>query len=86
MGNLVLLTPAYTAFQARIAIVLQSVTTFITSPLRTHRGVIPARRRKSVSSGAGLTDVADVADDVGVVVASQVVNTEDNPYLKSLFL
>ncbi len=83
MGNLVLLTPAYTAFQARIAIVLQSVTTFITSPLRTHRGVIPARRRKSVSSGAGLTDVAD---DVGVVVASQVVNTEDNPYLKSLFL
>ena len=34
MGNLVLLTPAYTAFQARIAIVLQSVATFITRGCR----------------------------------------------------
>ena len=48
VGNLVLLTPAYTALQARISIVLQSVATFTTSPVRTHRGVIPARRRKSV--------------------------------------
>ena len=31
--NLVLLTPAYTAFQARIAIGLQSVATFTTSAL-----------------------------------------------------
>ena len=46
VGNLVLLTPAYTALQTRISIVLQSVTAFITSPLRTHRGVIPQKIAK----------------------------------------
>ena len=101
VGNLVLLTPAYTALQTRISIVLQSVTVSITSPLRVHRGVIPARRRKSVSIGVKLhvfvvcpksrpTDyiggagLIDVAHDVGVVVASQMVSTDGNCYLKSL--
>ena len=97
--NLVLLTPAYTAFQARIAIGLQSVTVSITSPLRTHRGaflyfvehlsqlgvkihvfvVCPKSRPTDYVGVAGLTHVA-------VAVASQMVRTEGDSYLKSLFL
>ena len=40
-----------------------------------------SRRPTDYIGGAGLTDVAD---DVGVVVASQMVGTEGDSYLKSL--